>query len=539
MNNVGGAAVTPSAASSLTRSPREYFYYFLNIESYPELLPEAKAVVEAYLSDARRYMLQDDPHSDIPWLCTFNDFNHESFEKRCADTFDALMQMCYTGWLDKGMPPKWYSGSKEKLSDFLINEAPFHLTDGAWLRGSVPVGTMNATEAALFKIYIDEMGNGEVHMNHPNVYNDVLRSLGIYMPPVTSRAFIEQESIVDGAFTNPMFPLAVSLLPRTYAAEILGMTLWLELSSASLHAPQAKVLEQHGLSPLFSRLHMAIDNPTAGHSFLAKEAVRRYLDDLRAREGEKVMRAHWRRIWDGFTAFAITGGYHQELRQKWERDEKTPARDRVVELIRRKAPAASLAHGPARLAGKLVNEWFSDPEGFVDALSASAWVVPGDPGESAFLKRLTVFEGPMFQVFTNDELTWISKWILSLKVAKAPHVLRTESESPVQEGFLYVADAEDLNPGNMIGVRVENKPVVLCNVNGAFHAIAGVCTHQDALLEQGELDGSVVMCPLHNSGFNVQTGEAVCLPAEKPVAVFDVVQDAGRLLVSKQPRVLA
>jgi hypothetical protein len=326
-NNLGGSIVTASATQSLPLKFREYFHYFLNIESHPEMLVEARRLADACFADARIYMTKDDPISEFPSVCTFFEFTHERFKQRMVEIWQELMAIVLTKWLADGAPNKWYCKTKEHFVDFIVNESPFHLTDGAWLRGSIPMGTITPADAALFTVFMDEMGNGNVSMNHCNVYNDVLKSVGVYMPHVTSRAFIEQTSIVDGAFANPTFPLAVSLFPRTYFPEILGMTLWLELSSASLHAPQAKILERYKLSPLFSRLHTAIDNPTAGHSFLAKEAIHWYMDDLKAREGEDVANAHWIRIWTGFVAFAITGGYKHELEAKWAESDsklKTP-----------------------------------------------------------------------------------------------------------------------------------------------------------------------------------------------------------------------
>ncbi len=316
-NLIGGHLTNNSATVKYYHSSRFLFYYFLNIENYPEALPLAKQMAEDCFADAKTYMEVDHPESEFPFACTFFEYDHDTFEKKTIATWQFLMKTVLDDWLAKGAPNKWYCKTKEHLKDFLIQEAPFHLTDGAWLRGSIPSGTITPTDAALVKVYFDELGNGTVNMNHCNVYDEVLKSLGVYLPHVTSRAFVEQEMFLDGPFISPTFPLAVSLFPRTFKPEIIGMTLWLELSSASLHAPQAKILERYSLSPLFSRLHTAIDNPVEGHSHMAKEAVRWYLDDIQSREGVNVMKEHWKRIWTGYVAYAITGGYEIELNQSW------------------------------------------------------------------------------------------------------------------------------------------------------------------------------------------------------------------------------
>lgn len=84
---------------------------------------------------------------------------------------------------------------------------------------------MSFIDAKLFSIYIDELGNGDVNQNHPNVYLDVLKSLGLIVPPITSKEFVEQKSILDISFKKPLLTLTTSLFPNTFRPEIIGYTL--------------------------------------------------------------------------------------------------------------------------------------------------------------------------------------------------------------------------------------------------------------------------------------------------------------------------
>ena len=102
-------------------------------------------------------------------------------------------------------------------------------------------------------------------------------------------------------------------------------------------------------------------------------------------------------------------------------------------------------------------------------------------------------------------------------------------------GYEAVADQSLIADGELVGVEVAGQPVVLGRVDGEIYAIGGICSHQFARLEDGELDGDVVMCPLHNSGFNIRTGEAIRLPATDPVPRYDVKVEDGQVLVSRQP----
>jgi nitrite reductase/ring-hydroxylating ferredoxin subunit/CDGSH-type Zn-finger protein len=101
--------------------------------------------------------------------------------------------------------------------------------------------------------------------------------------------------------------------------------------------------------------------------------------------------------------------------------------------------------------------------------------------------------------------------------------------------YQAVGNESDIPEGELYGVEINGQAVVVGRVNGELHAIGGICSHQFARLEDGELDGNVVMCPLHNSGFNILTGQAVQLPATEPVPRYGVRVEDGKVLVSTQP----
>lgn len=84
---------------------------------------------------------------------------------------------------------------------------------------------MTSIDAKLFSIYIDELGNGDANQNHCNVYLNVLKSLGLVVPPITSREFVDQKSILEISFKKPVLTLTTSLFPNTFKPEILGYTL--------------------------------------------------------------------------------------------------------------------------------------------------------------------------------------------------------------------------------------------------------------------------------------------------------------------------
>lgn len=85
-----------------------------------------------------------------------------------------------------------------------------------------------------------------------------------------------------------------------------------------------------------------------------------------------------------------------------------------------------------------------------------------------------------------------------------------------------IAEAETINPGQMLGIMIENKQILLANIDGDIYAIDNQCSHEDALLYNGALKGDCVECPLHGSRFSFKTGQPMEEPATKPVQTYSV-----------------
>jgi len=90
------------------------------------------------------------------------------------------------------------------------------------------------------------------------------------------------------------------------------------------------------------------------------------------------------------------------------------------------------------------------------------------------------------------------------------------------DGFVPVAKASDLSPGQMKWVAVNGDRRVLANVEGTFYAISDVCGHRNAPLSRGKLDGYLIECPLHYAQFDVRTGELVNGPVSTAVPIYQV-----------------
>jgi nitrite reductase/ring-hydroxylating ferredoxin subunit len=92
---------------------------------------------------------------------------------------------------------------------------------------------------------------------------------------------------------------------------------------------------------------------------------------------------------------------------------------------------------------------------------------------------------------------------------------------------LQLCEAGQVAPGGMVRFQPEGMdPILLCNVDGKFHAVDDECTHAIASLSEGRLQGHIVFCPMHGGSFDVCSGKPKSLPCKQalrtwPVEVID------------------
>ncbi|AIJ24586.1 bifunctional 3-phenylpropionate/cinnamic acid dioxygenase ferredoxin subunit [Amycolatopsis methanolica] len=97
--------------------------------------------------------------------------------------------------------------------------------------------------------------------------------------------------------------------------------------------------------------------------------------------------------------------------------------------------------------------------------------------------------------------------------------------------MISVCALQDLPVGEAVRIEAE-VPIAVFNVDGTLYAIDDTCTHQDASLADGWLDGCAVECPLHAACFDLRTGMPSGPPAKKPVRTHEVVVVDGQIYVN-------
>ena len=96
--------------------------------------------------------------------------------------------------------------------------------------------------------------------------------------------------------------------------------------------------------------------------------------------------------------------------------------------------------------------------------------------------------------------------------------------------MIAVCRVEDLAEGEARRVLAD-VPIAVFRAEGELYAVDDTCTHQDASLTDGYLEGCWVECPLHASRFDLRTGRPAGPPAKLGVRTHVVSVQDGTIYV--------
>lgn len=86
------------------------------------------------------------------------------------------------------------------------------------------------------------------------------------------------------------------------------------------------------------------------------------------------------------------------------------------------------------------------------------------------------------------------------------------SDQTERHQFVDAADVKDVPLGKMKHVEIAEKEILLANPDGKAYALCNRCSHMNAPLSMGTLNGKVVTCAMHGARFDVTTGKKVAEP---------------------------
>ncbi len=96
-----------------------------------------------------------------------------------------------------------------------------------------------------------------------------------------------------------------------------------------------------------------------------------------------------------------------------------------------------------------------------------------------------------------------------------------------------VGDVDEFAPGSVTKVTVGDRVLAIARIDDDFYALGDTCSHEDVSLSEGEIDTDecALECDKHGSLFSLETGEALTLPATRPVPTYEVEHRDGSIWV--------
>ena len=75
--------------------------------------------------------------------------------------------------------------------------------------------------------------------------------------------------------------------------------------------------------------------------------------------------------------------------------------------------------------------------------------------------------------------------------------------------YKEVLKKDEMENGEMRGISVDGKDILLAKVEDRFYATVNSCAHMGARLSGGTLSGTVLTCPRHHSRYDLSDGHVI------------------------------
>ena len=427
------------AASKSTDLYRNLFFQLQNPEDHPAVLEPAREELLSMFSLGLSHGVEV-PRGSI--------LSIEHYEAKKLWNFLEEQNAVLTMWRDylarrkQGQGPELFA-TTGAAKTWLVQQAPVKFVDGAWLghihKITSPFALRSITKDA-WQILSEELGDGDLSKHHVYLYHQLLQDIGCPLSDSHSADFIQPchwDTMNNyDAWKAAVGQLLISLFPNKFLPEILGFNMHYELITLdTLRA--AHELKALDVNPYYFLIHIAIDNADSGHTAMAIHTVTRYLDTVRATEGEVALEQAWKRVQIGYTLSQALGSSHSREAECSGgavalpgsvalSTPLDPLSAGVIDIFRAKASVSKQFHcqSRVRIGGQTLAEWL-DPSMWrhsnsrqhlklLTALSQTRpWIYPGASGKSMLVREL-LWGGRMFGAFTHDEVVTLSAWIDSL-----------------------------------------------------------------------------------------------------------------------------
>lgn len=101
----------------------------------------------------------------------------------------------------------------------------------------------------------------------------------------------------------------------------------------------------------------------------------------------------------------------------------------------------------------------------------------------------------------------------------------------MSDNWIDVTSADNVPEDDVIGIDIAGKSLALYQVEGVIYATDNICTHGNARLCDGFLEGHEIECPLHQGKFDIRNGKAMCAPLTEDLRTYPVKIEGSRVFV--------
>ena len=305
-------------------------------------------------------------------------------------------------YLDNGEPAVlWGKFSKASFSEkidlkaCIEQVAPLLQTAPRWL-DHVSTAATGENEIAMGLFEISE---------HLNKRDAIANS---QQPVMVSKAYSQNLDRVSPVFDLAAVQLGLGQFPRIMLPELLGFTLAYCQQPSVLELLTSGFADKANQGPRDSlrREEAAI---RAGQVSALQGIIKRYEADVQLQDGVAI----WPRVQQGYSLYQhLTEDVVKAISECCQ---KPKTNEQLVEdLFQKIAASAQGHHGQAMLAGKKIDQWFSErpfkSREFMAAIRGSSYVNLKAVERSPLL-ALFAFKGPMFGILNDQELTRLKCWL--------------------------------------------------------------------------------------------------------------------------------
>jgi naphthalene 1,2-dioxygenase system ferredoxin subunit len=101
----------------------------------------------------------------------------------------------------------------------------------------------------------------------------------------------------------------------------------------------------------------------------------------------------------------------------------------------------------------------------------------------------------------------------------------------MSKSWIKLVPVHEVPGEDVIAVLAEGREIALYGMEGQVYASDNVCTHGNARLCDGFLDGHEIECPLHQGKFDIRSGKAMCAPLTEDLRTYPVKVEDGHVFI--------